>query len=62
MRTISAHALCFHSSIKLFGQSQPWQSQPHASRFGQGDAHILEKVLDKKAGVKIAGNHARAEV
>src|SRR5690348_4703740 len=62
VRSIAAVALGFDRQIELMGQGQAGQRQAHAARFREGNAHILDEVLDEEAGVEIIGDDAWAEV
>src|SRR5262245_4978803 len=62
VRAVAAMALGFESDVKLVGQCQAGQREPHAAGFGQGDAHVLNEVLNEEAGVEIIGDDAGAEV
>ena len=60
MGALASVALGLHGSVKLFGECQARQGKIHAARFGQGNAHVLEEVLDEEARLEIASDHAGA--
>jgi hypothetical protein len=48
--------------VQLMRQRQARQRQAHPLRFGQGDAHVLDEVLDEEAGIEVVVHDPRAEV
>jgi hypothetical protein len=52
----------FQGNIKLVNQSQPRKAQIHRRRFLQRDFHVLNKVLDEKARVKVPLEYPRSKV
>ena len=57
-----AVALGLGGDIKLVHQGQPRQGQVHPPSLFQGDAHVLDEVLDEEPGVEVAFDDAGREV
>jgi hypothetical protein len=50
LRPLSPISLRSYGFVHLLGQSQARQAQVHLLGFGQGDAHVLDEVLDVPFG------------
>ena len=62
LRPLAAVALRLHRQVELVGQRQARQRQVHPLRLVQGDAHVLDEVLDEEARLEVAVDDARPEV
>lgn len=62
MRAVARTTLSRDGAIKLLGERQPGEREPHPFRFGERDPHIFEKMLDEKSGIEVPRDHPRAEI
>ena len=61
VRPVSSMALGLDRQVELFGQGQTRHRQAHAVGFVQGDAHVLDEVLDEEAGIEVVVDDSRAQ-
>ena len=62
MRSVAAVALRSQRDVKLMSQGQTGQGQPHALRFIQRDAHVLDEVFDEEARVEVVVDNPWAQI
>ena len=62
MRTVVFAARFGQAAVKFVGQRQAGQIELHFLGAVEGDAHVFDEVLDVKAGLEIAFEHARRQV
>ena len=60
MRAFSPVAERLDFAVKLVSQRETGQLQIHAAPFVQGEAHVLDEVVDEEAGIEIALYHTLA--
>src|SRR5437870_2987801 len=61
LRALPSVALTLQRDVKLMRQRETRHAQAHLLRFVKGNAHVLDKMLDVKAWLEVAGHDARAK-